>query len=250
MQRTFLLGIAALLLAAPLSYAHAPAGTPKNYCESILDRDTHDFAVGRRDLLVFYSYDGNLADCNGDTVVGDYDGHKEWGYGGGWILAGEGETTPETDGATACFGEAAHHPIFPTIEVTDTDGNPIAFQVGIDWPMGGGDPDPSTPYACGDGIVDPCDPINPAEIDDTTCEANDRLISAFGSVTMTGFPPGQDGSYIVFVAGAAGHIRVNPILPECSDKVDNDHDDFTDYSPVPGLGDPECDSPNDNDESR
>ena len=212
MQKTFLLGLAALLVAAPLTYAHQPVGTPKPYCETTpLERQVHDFAVGRRDVLVFYGYDGNLADCNGDTTLGDFDGHQEWANGGGWVLSSEQIQTPEQDGATNCFGAAAHHAIFPTVTVTDTAGNPLAFKIGIDWPMGtNGDPDPNTPYACGDGFIDPCETGNPGEVDDLTCEANDRLIDAVGSITLTGWLPGQDGSYIVFVDGSAGHITVTP----------------------------------------
>lgn len=208
MQRLYHIALLAVLAAAPLTLAHSPAGMPKTFCETLLDRMEHDFAVGRRDLLVFAGTDGNLADCNNDNVPNDFDGHQEWGNGGGWLLASENLNTPEQDGATNCFGAAAHHPLFPTVTVSDTQNVPLAFQVGIDWPMGtNGDHDPSTPYACGDGLVDPCEWNNPAEIDNQTCEANDRLISAVGSVTLTGFLPGQDGSYIIFVDGSAGHIR-------------------------------------------
>ena len=207
MHRLTCLGLLALVAAVPMTFAHSPAGTPKNYCEPVVEWNLHDFAVGRSDVLVFYGYDGNLADCNNDTVPYDFDGHQEWAYGGGWLLASENLQTPEQDGATNCFGAIAHHPVFPTVYVSEaTTGNGIAFQVGIDWPMGGGDPDPSTPYACGDGIVDPCNPLDPLEIDDQTCEANDRLLAGVGSLSLTGFLPGQDGSYIVFVDNAAGHF--------------------------------------------
>lgn len=207
MHKLTCLGLLAIVAAVPLTFAHSPAGTPKNYCEPVTEWNMHDFTVGRRNFLVFYGYDGNVVgDCNLDTVPGDFDGHQEWAYGGGWLLASDNLQTPESDGATVCFGAAPHHLIGATVNVADTTGAAIAFQIGIDWPMGGGDPDPSTPYACGDGIIDPCDPLDFSEVDDVTCEANDRLLPGFGSLSLAGFLPGQDGSYIVFVEGTAGHF--------------------------------------------
>jgi hypothetical protein len=44
-------------------------------------------------------------------------------------------------------------------------------------------------------------------------------------------------------------LSSSPAIPECSDGIDNDGDGKIDFHPTPGMGDPECTSPDDNSES-
>ena len=185
MQRKLLTSaVAALLLAVPLAAAHDLAGTPKLHCESGAEASTHDYGAPAAGGVLWGFADGNRDDCDGDGTPGDYDGHSEWGLGGAWMLAGEGDGV--TSGSTACYGEPAHHALYGPFSVQDVVlGAGASFVVAADDlnPIG---PDPITGADCGDFEAD-------------------RGALCTGSCVVT-FPPGLDGSYQVYVQGTAGHV--------------------------------------------
>ena len=177
MNKSFLLALAAALLAAPLALAHNPAGTPKNYCEDPSEWNVHDYGPLGTGSLIALGQDGNiLGDCNGDTIPADYDGHVEWALGGGWLSVDSGDGA--TSGTIFCYGEVGHHPVFGPITVDDVVfGQTVPFTVGADVDPG-----------CGDFITDVHQ-------------------DCVGTCFVT-FPPGPDGAYVVYVGpvGVAGHI--------------------------------------------
>jgi hypothetical protein len=191
MQPRLALLWASLLLAAPLAYAHDPAGTPKNYCEDPSEWGVHDYAPPSTGRLIFLGQDGNIAgDCDGDGIVADFDGHLEFAFGGGWLTA--------ADVDPACNVETAHHPVFGPISVTDVVlGNTVVFRVASDTVNLVPPTDPAAPD-CGDFVAD-------------------NVTNCVGSCTVT-FPPGLDGTYPIFVGfvhqdapgeaavGTGGHI--------------------------------------------
>jgi hypothetical protein len=190
MSKSFLIAIAAALMAAPMAFAHDPAGTLKNYCEDPSEWGVAPPASGN---LIFLGQDGNLAgDCDGDGIVADYDGHIEFAFGGGWLSAGD--DVPE------CNPEAAHHPRFGPFTVVDAvnGAGTQAFAVASDFitlvPPPPGEPD------CGDF-------------------ESDEVTECVGTCTVT-FPEGLDGTYQVYVGafdtgavGTVGHIEtaVGPV---------------------------------------
>jgi hypothetical protein len=195
------------MLAAPLAYAHDPAGTPKNYCEPQSEWGVHDYGAPASGSLLLLNEDGNLfGDCDGSTSVApgspcygvdpadpvnsfyaglcdsevnlpiaDYDGHREFALGGGWLLAGAN--------ALECFGDEAHHAEFGTYSVEDTVlGSGASFSVAADTVDATGQLG-----TCGDFESD----------------ASQDCIGA----CSVGFPAGLDGSYQLYVQGTSGHIR-------------------------------------------
>jgi hypothetical protein len=185
MNKSFLLALAAALVAAPLALAHDPAGTPKNYCEDPSEWNVHDYAPPASGHLIFLGQDGNIGgDCDGDGIPADYDLHIEFAFGGGWLTAA---TVPE------CNSEIGHHPMFGPFGAYDTvHGDTITITVAADTINAVPPTDPAAPN-CGD-----------FETDEHT------VLFPYGIVT---FPCGLDGTYVVYVGdatsgslGTAGHI--------------------------------------------
>lgn len=90
-------------------------------------------------------------------------------------------------------------------------GGAVSFHVYSDWSrsnVAGFSP-------CGDGVVEECDPYDPGEIPDVTCNSRDQeatfpaqpLLSEFNA-GIVDFSPGQDGAYLVIVGAGntGGHI--------------------------------------------
>ena len=193
MNKSFLLALAAALLAAPLALGHTPAGTTKNYCEDPLEWNTHDYSYLSTGLVVFTLQDGNLAgDCDGDTVPTDFDAHLEWAIGGAWLMVESGDGV--TSGSVVCYGAVGDHPTFGPISVTDIVLGPtVPFSIQADTV----------------NLVPPTDPAEPNCGDFTTDDGADCV----GSCLVT-FPSGLDGAYIVYVGdaldgtpGTGGHIQ-------------------------------------------
>ena len=210
-----LLGAAAL----PLALAHEPAGTPKDYCESVAEWNVHDYGAPASGRLVAGGEDGNLlGDCDGVTSVdpgtpcagfddpanpltfyagfcdsevnlpvADFDGHREWALGGAWLLSCDAACGASGAGAGAyeCFGEPAHHG--SSVSVVDLGlGAGATFSVAADHvdaaAVAAGLPE----SACGDF-------------------EDDQSQECLGSCGVV-FPPGLDGAYTVYVQGGAGHV--------------------------------------------
>jgi hypothetical protein len=215
MDKTYLMVIAAALLAAPLAFAHSPAGTPKNYCEHPSEWDVHEYVGWSTGPAALEAKDGNVVEnCNGfsnlgylcidpadplhspvicefDPPLAEYDGHKEFSVGGAVLLNCESFCGPTGigSGTITCFGEAAHHPTpsyawDPYVSVDDiVFGYGVPFSVGID---GAGMVGTGTSVMCGDGLMD-------------------QWQECIGYCGVT-FPAGLDGAYYVFVQGTAGHV--------------------------------------------
>lgn len=186
MNHAYLLSVAALLMTAPLSWAHTDgglAGPPKTYCEDPSEWDVHDYGPTTGFMLP-PQWDGNLQDCDGDTVPVDYDGHSEWVSGGAWLLAEDGDGV--TGGSLACWGAVADHVAFPWVRVVDTGfGSAASFRVFTDTRSSIPPTDPSAPV-CGDF-------------------EEDQSVDCVGSCVPT-FPPGLDGAYYVVAQGTFGHV--------------------------------------------
>lgn len=181
MSKSILL-VAAALAVAPLAFAHQPAGTPKDYCEPYPDWFEHDYGALSVGQFSFVYYDGNLADCNGDGVPYDADGHFEYATGGAFFPV---DSFGSGGGSVGCYGLDGHHPAFGQFTVNDLAlGAGTGFIVGADTYDGTG-----LNPACGDGFVD-------------------ALSHCVGSCSVT-FPPGLDGSYYVFIDGTQGHAYLN-----------------------------------------
>ena len=224
MNRTYLMVIAAALLAAPLAFAHSPAGFPKNFCEQASAGEwlVHDYgppATGRRVLL---NEDGNIGGdcepgfsfspgwpCGGiyldrplesdpgicgshlNPPFGDWDGHNEYALGGAWLLAVSGNGVPSADpsvgaGTLYCYGAEGHHANDAWVSVED-----VTFGAGASVLLGADTIDMTgLGEGCGDGEDDVfvrCPP---------TC--------------MAPFSAGLDGSYRVYVEiGTQGHVYTN-----------------------------------------
>ena len=217
MNKSFLIAIAAALIAAPLVMAQN--GVPKNYCEPYADWADHSYGPVAGGFLIYGNEDGNLGgDCDpgfsftpGEPCVGfedpanpltfyaglcgadlnppvaDWDGHNEFAFGGAWILVTTGAGVPSADptvgaGTAYCFGADGHHASYGPATVTDLVlGQTVAFSVYSDTVDLTG-----TGSGCGDFI-------------------SDHSAICVGTCTVT-FPPGIDGAYVVFVTGTAGHI--------------------------------------------
>ena len=213
MNKTYLIAMAAALLAAPLAYGSAPVTT----CETT--SSTHHYSGGNG-LQLRGFLDGSLQDCDGDfdpfhiecipegvvrqDINGDgllceafdYDGHHEYAVGGAWLLADDGDLF--NSGAYVCFGENAHHPRFGPFTVHDDIlGFGAAFAVGADYysnifglAVRDSDPWPGVQRQrwadCGDGEID-------------------AWAECVGWCSVT-FAPGIDGAYQVFVTGTGGTV--------------------------------------------
>jgi hypothetical protein len=217
MQTRLILAFALVLAAAPLAYAHDPAGIPKNYCESLSEWNTHEYGPGGPGFVLAFFMDGNMVgDCSGgstinpgvpclgidpadplnsvlvglcgseiDPPIADYDGHSEYAVGGAWILSCPSDCGPLGGGTLECFGEEAHHASFGPFEVYDavlgTGGGTV--WVATDWtnPV---DADP-----CGDLVSDTWVGFAPS-----SCPC------------YVTFLAGLDGSYWVYTTGGQGHV--------------------------------------------
>ena len=218
MNKSYLIAIAAARMAAPLAFAHSPAGTPKDYCEPSSEWNTHEYATGTG-AFILGNEDGNIGgNCSGttnvnpgtpcagfedpadplsfyaglcdaeiDPPVADYDGHTEFATGGGWLYVCDSACGVSGAGAgtTECFGDAAHHGTFVTVDDVVLT-NAVTFDVAADnvdaAAVAAGLPE----NECGDFESDVSQPC-------------------VGSCAI-GFPAGLDGSYQVYVQGTAGHI--------------------------------------------
>ena len=185
MNKSYLLALAAALLAAPLTMAtHAPAGLglPKITCEDPSIWNNHEYWVPSTGFAVFLLTDGNLEDCDGDTIPADFDDHSEFALGGAWLMVDSGDGV--TDGSLACYGEAGHHPTFGPFTVVDAViGAATPFLVASDT----------------ENLVPPTDPAEPDCGDFTT----DNSTQCVGTCTVT-FTAGIDGTYILYVGDLLG----------------------------------------------
>jgi hypothetical protein len=218
MAMKLLVTTALALAIAPLAFAHDPAGTPKNYCEPLGEWNVHDYGAPATGALIFGHEDGNLGgDCSGNTVLNpggpcvyedpnspigsglglcdseidpplaDWDFHSEFAFGGAWILVDSGNGEPSWDpgvgaGTLYCYGAEGHHAAFGPVSVTDfVLGAGATFSV----------------YADTEDITMAGDGCGDFEEDNGT--------DCVGSCTLT-FPPGLDGSYVVYVQGTSGHV--------------------------------------------
>lgn len=197
MKRLYLLTLSAALLAAPLAYGHTPTG-PKNWCETGSDWDVHDYVVpGGFAAARPADSDGNVeGECDGNpNTFGDYDGHREWSFGGAWLSARNGLATNALSGQTGagsevCYAEYAHHYEFPTITVVD-DANSLAAI--------------PTYFAVLADYWNNVPPVSPDEPNCGDVEA-DYYIDCYDACTAP-FPAGLDGIYLVYVYnGVSGHV--------------------------------------------
>lgn len=233
MNKTLLM-LAAVAIMAPAAFAHSPAGTPDRFCTGETGR--HDYGPPAAGNLVFNYQDGNLEECgytatfdgtvtdpSGNELAdlcdanpsvrslcdtdrtADYDGDLEFAQGGAVLAVNSGSGN---SGSVACWGMNGHHS--STITVTDAAlGGNVAWSVTADWAPTGQD----SLFPCGDSLIDACDPTDPTEIPDVTCNPRDGELdvpaAGLGSIDSTATPSfgaGQDGTYNVFVQGTAGHI--------------------------------------------
>lgn len=199
MNPTLLLLIAAALSSATFAHAHVvpgAAGTPKAYCENHLGgQNTHDYALaglaGGQPFL-YYQIDGNTDDCDGDGIKYDWDGHAEFALGGAWIISSEAGGYWGPGGASTCFGQDAHHAIFPTVSVVDQVWPYPEFVVAADQTNLVG-ADPVTGYDCGDNVDD-----TDTGLCLSSCQVN--------------FYPGADGAYHVYVLNHASLASCSPSI--------------------------------------
>ena len=248
----------ATLLAAPFALGHIPEGTPKDYCEEPYEWEFHEYVSPADGRFLAPPADGNLSgDCDVDGVPGDFDGHREWTPGGAWLAArsepGWSLEGQYGGGSVECLGETAHHPVEPSIWVSDVAlGWQVRFRVAADHLHVGAASWPS----CGD------------------FEAEVSL-DCYASCNVP-FPPGLDGAYLICVEGTQGHVMTSgwwgdkppgPVVkpspgagkwcgevsddlepveeiipyvhrPHCMDEVDNDGDGSVDW-----VNDSDCNSP-------
>ena len=234
MNKTYLIAIAAALMAAPLVMAHdpnplaTPDGTPKLYCEDRSEWNVHDYGAPATGVLLQGYEDGNVEDCDGITNTGtpcadfedpadplsfyaglcgfnppvaDHDGHAEYAVGGAILLAcqtacGVSGVGGGTDG---CWGgDEAHHSLSTVTVVDATLGSGATFIVGIDRTAATIPRDPHVVVA-GD----------PTRLLGLEPECGDGLIDRWedcvGSCVVP-FNAGLDGAYYVFVQGSMGHV--------------------------------------------
>ena len=232
MNRIFLTIVAASLLAVPLALAHEPAGTPDRFCTG--PTLTHDYGAGPGNLIWNYqdgnlqecgytaTFDGTITDLEGNEVAdlcdpirpicdadrtADWDHELEYANGGAVFAARD-------PASTDCWDIPAHHSEFPTVYAKDVVlGSSVEVAVTSNWAPTGLD----AQFPCGDNVVDPCDPTNPAEVPDVTCNPRDQRVRGNGSGTPVPFSAGQDGAYDVFVGpGFGGHVMTAAVPPDSS----------------------------------
>ena len=126
----------------------------------------------------------------------DYDGEPEYAPGGAVFAA-------QDPASTICYNIPAHHGLSPIITAEDIAQIQVSFFVVSDWAPTGQD----AFFFCGDGLADPCDPTNPTEVPDVTCNPRDQQIFCTGSCAVP-FPPGQDGIYFAIMVQpfTQGHL--------------------------------------------
>lgn len=234
MRPAFLVWLAMALL-APSGLAHQPPG-PKTYCEEPVDRLMHDYQVGQPGRAMEGSGDsrrsvspradlstlrdgGDQASggCDGRGLPGAGDGHMEFAVGGAYLASSQGGTYDAGPwagarwGAPACLHENADHDAQMPIVIVDAAlggavGMDIAADVARESAAASEDPETHERTICGDHLIEPCDPTDLTAMDQTTCNANDRVLTvlpdALGTSWNVGTPnffPGQNGAYIVFV---------------------------------------------------
>jgi hypothetical protein len=239
MHRLTLYATTLILLATPLSLAHDPAGTPKNYCEPETEWNIHDYGGPVSGNAITGSRDGNVAgDCSGatdlnlcaslgpsppftasagfcDGPLADFDGHKDFAYGGAFLHADSGDGV--SSGSVACHGAEGHHETYPTVVVEDVvlgDDSLLFFVVTADYSRAGFEP--AEGPDCGDNLVEVCNPADPVDQFEQLCNPRDQAIVGLSGHDIANgtrgvsvpFPPGVDGTYNVFVGqgGTLGHI--------------------------------------------
>ena len=230
MNAKLILLCAIAVAAAPLAFAHSPAGTPKNYCEdqSSGEWQVHDYGPVASGRLIYGNEDGNLGgDCEpGFTVtpsavpcpdnqwsfgvdeepvpatyvcvnppVADWDGHNEFAFGGAWLLANSGAGVPQPPNVPAgtlyCFGAEGHHPNFGPFTVEDLLlAGSPAILANTIFLVASDTADIS---GTGEGCGD---------------FQSDESWGCLTSCDVT-FPPGLDGAYVAYVEGTLGHIRTD-----------------------------------------
>ena len=177
MNKTYILAIAAALLAAPLAFAHEGSiGAPKPECEDADDVWMHDYGAPSPGFVIFLGLDGSVPPCPyGDTT---WDGHFEYAHGGTWIQAAASVCTDAyPDAAPGVFIW-----VYDAI-LSHQLGSDVAFSVYADTQNNNPVQEPPN---CGDFESDyGVDCIN---------------------YCAPAFPPGLDGSYQVYVSGTTGHI--------------------------------------------
>ena len=225
MNKTYLIAIAAALMAAPMVMAHEPKGTHKTHCEDEAAGEwlVHEYGPPASGVLLSGYEDGNLQDCDqSGVVVGptpekpcpggdwdvvivnpnppggatcfdyifDYDGHAEYARGGAWLLVTSGAGVPSADpnvgaGTVYCFGDEGHHANFATVTVDD-----LVLGAGVEVTVAADTVDLT-------GVGEGCGDFE-----------SDEGATDVGTVTAT-FPAGLDGTYQVYVQGTQGHVTTN-----------------------------------------
>lgn len=186
-MNAYVLALLTLGLAVPGTLAHDPMGTPKLHCEAASEWIVHDYGPGIR-ASPYLGMDSNVNDCGGGLF--DSDGHREYGIGGALIAVNSGIGEPSSDpqlgaGSEYCAGVAGHHGTYgPAVVVDALFEEGASFIIAADTvdSFGWGE-------GCGDGETDVSTPFV-----GTDCPCYVR------------FPPGLDGTYVVFVEGGRGHV--------------------------------------------
>ena len=232
MSRSHLSIILISMLAAPFALAHDPAGTPDRFCTG--PTQVHDYGAGPGNLITNHQ-DGNLQECGttqelnvrqlcvdvksetGEPLVcvplcdlnpalesvchldrgADWDHELEYANGGAVLAA-------QDPAATHCWDIPAHHDLNPVVYADDLVlGSAVLLTVVSDWARAD---DPTQPE-CGDNLTEVCDPADPAEVPNVTCNMLDQAARGTGAGVVAGFGPGQDGTYHIFVGpGTGGHV--------------------------------------------
>lgn len=149
-MKSFWLILVVLAIASPLGsgiLVESPA--PRVHCEGDSGRRHHPYVVGAAPDP--WPVDGSIFRCAyGD---GSWDGHYEFGVGGAWLMAEEGDGV--TGGSLACWGAPADHPAARWSGIfVDERGAPFSFfRVHVDAVNNGPAPAPGEPD-CGDGESD------------------------------------------------------------------------------------------------
>ena len=199
MNKSLLLGLVLALAAVPAAIVSAHSAT----CAATNAPHTYGVGgsvgaesqtIGSNGAGVVTVNESNTADCNGDTVPGDYDGDYDQGIGGGFFGAG-----PWANEAICQYGLKTHG---SNVAVTDVISSNIAFVTGADdqsGPIVVPDPVNGGNICETDGSSTPCPDNDPAQCGPTD-DADDCLSDTFiGAGSACGF--GGDGGYWVFLSG-------------------------------------------------
>lgn len=238
MDKRLLLTVVATLLAAPLSIAHGPAGTPKNGCEDAGEWLVHEYAVAGGNIVVVWPTGAGreeLQSAGGNIVVvwPTFDGNVAGDCDPGFAIGEPCYTLDPNDALGSSVGVCGFNP-----PLADWDGHNEFSFTGATLLVRSGDGKPSADPTVGAGtlycfgaeghhahfatvVVDDVVLGGGAEVTlaaDTvdltgTGEGcgdmfSDASMTGTGSVTAT-FPHGLDGSYEVYVHGTAGHVSTN-----------------------------------------